>query len=143
MPPTVTPFVGRIILAPPPSPKHAMRISEIILYCEDMQKQVEFYRDKLELSLVYPPDKDDYSDEFWVVFDTGECKLCLHGGGEKRMGEDAPKFVFDVEDVEETQLEFLQRGIPMGKIRSPAPGLVVCDGYDPERNKFSVESREG
>ena len=119
-----------------------MRITEVIIYCQDMATQVAFYRDKLELPLTYPVDVSDYSDQYWVVFDTGECKLCLHGGGEKRLGEDSPKFVFEVDDVDEMALEFLTRGIPMGKVRSPAPGRWVCDGYDPERNKFSIESIE-
>ena len=74
-------------------------LSEIILYVKDMEAQVQFYRDIMELPIEYPTGIDSYKDEYWVVFDTGLCKLALHGGGEGKIGKDSPKFVFDVEDV--------------------------------------------
>ena len=29
----------------------------------------------------------------------------------------------------------------MGDVRSPAPGVEVCNGKDPEGNAFSIESQ--
>lgn len=69
-------------------------LCEIILYASDMNAQVAFYRDALGLSVSYPAGLDDYSDQFWVTFETGSCVLALHGGGEKDFGKSAPKFVF-------------------------------------------------
>jgi hypothetical protein len=77
----------------------------------------------------------------WVTFDTGVCTLALHGGGKRDFGPDAPKFVFEVEKIEEVRQVLLDRGVPMGPLRGAAPGVWVCDGQDPEGNNFSIESR--
>ncbi|MDF1814055.1 MAG: VOC family protein [Verrucomicrobiales bacterium] len=116
-------------------------LAEIILYVQDMESQVAFYRDVLKLPIDYPEQKS-YENEQWVVFGTGGCKLALHGGGRKKFGRDAPKFVFEVDDVQRTR-EFLSlSGVPVGKIRHPAPGVEVLDAEDPEGNQFSVEHKE-
>jgi predicted enzyme related to lactoylglutathione lyase len=115
---------------------------EVILYVQDMQAQVSFYRDKLGLVVKEPRGIQDYSDVYWVELDTGACTLALHGGGQRRQGPDAPKFVFRVADVEATRSGLESRGVALGELRSPAPGVWVCDGVDPEGNKFSIERRD-
>jgi hypothetical protein len=105
-----------------------------------MDSQVSFYRDTLELPLSFPADLDDYSDQMWVTFDTGACLLALHGGGQGRFGADAPKFVFEVPDVKGARDALVECGVLMGEVRTAAPGVLVCDGEDPEGNKFSIES---
>ena len=115
---------------------------EVILYVRDMDAMVRFYRDTLELSLSFPPTLKDYGDQMWVTFDTGECTLALHGGGVGDLGRDAPKIVFQVADLEETRNSLLERGVFMGEVRTAAPGIIVCDGEDPEGNRFSIESQE-
>jgi predicted enzyme related to lactoylglutathione lyase len=117
------------------------QIIEIIVYVKDMDSQVCFYRDVLELKLSYPQNLEDYRDQMWVTFDTGVCTLALHGGGKRDFGKDAPKFVFEVNDVESARQVLIESGVLMGAVRSPAPGVSVCDGQDPEGNKFSIESR--
>lgn len=117
-------------------------ISEIILYVSDMEKQVRFYRDTMGLAITWPADLEDCSEEFWVTFSTGACTLALHGGGENDFGRDAPRYVFDVENIEETRSAFQARSIPVSEIRNPAPGIAVFDARDPEGNLFSIESRE-
>ena len=116
-------------------------LSEIILYVKDMESQVNFYRDIMELPIEYPTGIDSYKDEYWVVFDTGLCKLALHGGGEGKIGKDSPKFVFDVEDVKAMRELLSLKGLQVGAIRSPTPGVEVLDAEDPEGNAFSVEHR--
>jgi hypothetical protein len=49
--------------------------------------------------------------------------------------------VFRVTDVPGARQGLLRRGVPMGEVRSPAPGVQVSDGVDPEGNRFSIESR--
>lgn len=115
-------------------------LHELILYVADMQAQVGFYRDTLGLEVSYPAGLDDYSDQYWVVFNTGQCSLALHAGGEKRLGEDAPKFVFKVEEIASCREELIGAGVLMSEIHSPASGVQVCDGRDPEGNAFSIES---
>jgi catechol 2,3-dioxygenase-like lactoylglutathione lyase family enzyme len=116
-------------------------LMEVILYVQDMGSQVSFYRDLLGLQVKEPQEVQDLSGQYWVELDTGACTLALHGGGRRRLGEDAPKIVFRVIDVPRVRRELLQQGVPMGDVRSPAPGVQVCDGQDPEGNRFSIESR--
>lgn len=116
-------------------------LSEIILYVQDMETQVAFYRDVMKLPIETPPDLASYSDQQWVVFETGDCKLALHSGGRKKFGRDAPKFVFDVDDVKGTRELLSLKGINVGNIRTPSPGVEVLDVEDPEGNQFSIEQR--
>lgn len=113
---------------------------EVILYACDMAAQVAFYRDVLGLQVEYPAELIDYSHEYWVVFSTGSCKLVLHGGGEGKLGENSPKIVFGVEDIEVVRAELTTKGVTLGEVRSPALGILVVDGHDPEGNPFSLES---
>jgi catechol 2,3-dioxygenase-like lactoylglutathione lyase family enzyme len=116
-------------------------LMEVILYVKNMQAQVVYYRDKLGLRVKEPQQVEDYSAVFWVELDTGACTLVLHGGGQQRIGDDAPKVVFRVSQIEQARRTLVERGVLLGEIRSPAPGVLVCDGVDPEGNKFSIESR--
>ena len=115
-------------------------LMEVILYVQEMNAQVAFYRDKLGLALTSPAGVSDFTHEFWVTLDTGACTLALHGGGKRRLGEDAPKSVFRVADIETARQELVGRGVGLSEVRSPAPGVWVCDGADPEGNHFSIES---
>jgi predicted enzyme related to lactoylglutathione lyase len=117
-------------------------IMEVILYVEDMDGQVSFYRDKLGFNVKTPLESNDYSNEFWVEFDTGSCSLALHAGGKRRFGQDAPKFVFRVGDILAVRQKLIDQEVEMGEIRSAAPGVWVCDGIDPEGNKFSLETHD-
>ena len=116
-------------------------LSEVILYAEDMNAQVHFYRDVLGLRVTHPDGVQDFSGEYWVTFDTGACTLALHGGGQKRLGQDAPKIVFFTNDLLASRALLESRGVAIGAPRSPAPGIGVCDARDPEGNPFSIESR--
>ena len=117
-------------------------IMEVILYVEDMKAQVSFYHDKLGLKVKSPSNAEDFSEVFWVELESGPCTLALHAGGKRRLGDDAPKIVFNVGDILSVRQGLLDRGVPMDEIRSAAPGIWVCDGVDPEGNKFSIESHE-
>ena len=121
----------------------ACGLMEVILYVKDMGSQVSFYRDSLGLELTHPQGESDWASLQWVELDTGPCTLALHAGGQRRLGEDGPKIVFRVPDVPAARRQLVQRGVPMGQVRSTAPGVQVSDGVDPEGNKFSIESRGG
>jgi predicted enzyme related to lactoylglutathione lyase len=113
---------------------------EIIVYVQDMNAQVAFYRDSFGFEVSSPAGLADYGREFWVTLNTGQCLLALHAGAKKRFGEDAPKLVFGVDDIHAARGELLGRGVPVGQVRTPAPGVWVCDGADPEGNRFSIEA---
>lgn len=118
------------------------RLMETILYVADMPGQVMFYRDRLGLAIKCPVGLADYSTAYWVEFETGGCTLVLHGGGQKRLGADAPKIVFSVADIHAAREVLVERGVPLSAVRSPAPGVLVADGRDPEGNQFAIESKE-
>ncbi len=116
-------------------------LCEVILFVRDMDRMVRFYRDRLGLRVTYPGERASYEGEFWVTLETGACALALHGGGAGRIGEDSPKFVLESTDIAADREVLLARGVPMSEVRSPAPGIQVCDGADLEGNRFSIESR--
>ena len=47
--------------------------------------------------------------------------------------------MFRVEDIEKARDELTKCGVRLGHVRSPAPGISVCDGTDPSGNPFSIE----
>jgi predicted enzyme related to lactoylglutathione lyase len=118
------------------------RLMETILYVADMGAQVTFYRDRLGLAVKSPAGLSDYSTQYWVEFETGACTLVLHGGGQGRTGPDAPKLVFNVADIHAARETLTERGVTLGEVRAPAPGVLVADGTDPEGNHFAIESKE-
>jgi catechol 2,3-dioxygenase-like lactoylglutathione lyase family enzyme len=115
------------------------KLGELILYVADMKQQVTFYRDVLGLRVIDPSGGQDLAEAYWVLFDTGACHLALHGGGKRRFGQDAPKFVFFVDDIEAARTHLLKAGVSVSEARSPAPGITVVDCKDPEGNVFSIE----
>ena len=114
-------------------------LMEVILYVDDMERAVSFYRGQLGLAIAYPH-LDNYRDEYWVVFDTGYCKLCLHAGGTDMQGPSAPKVVFHVDDIHAARATLLARDVVLSDVRTPSIGIHVCDGVDPTGNRFSIES---
>jgi catechol 2,3-dioxygenase-like lactoylglutathione lyase family enzyme len=113
---------------------------EVILYVREMDAQVRFYREVLGLSITWPDGLADYSAEHWVAFDAGGVTLALHSGGEGPVGT-PPRFGFKVQDIELVLSELIGRAVPCSEVRSPAPGVLVCDCLDPEGNGFFIESR--
>lgn len=110
-------------------------LSEVIVYVEEMDRMASFYTDVFGLDVAAGDPEHGF-----VEFDTGTCSLCLHAGREDDPGDAAPKFVFEVEDVEEARSYLRDHDVELGEVRSPAPGKRVCDGLDPGGNAFSIES---
>lgn len=113
---------------------------EVILFVKDMNKMVAFYRDVLDLPLT-DPNVQDHAGADWVTFESGSCLLALHSGGKGNIGADAPKIVFQVEGIKAARFQLLEAGVSVSDVRSPAPGISVCDGKDPEGNPFSIEEQ--
>ena len=117
-------------------------LTKIILYTQDMNTQVRFYRDVLDLVVKYPAGLDDYSNEPWVEFETGECILVLHVSREKRLSEDKPKLAFRVKDIEAAHKTLTERGAKLSNISSRLLGFKIADGFDPDGNPFAIECPE-
>jgi predicted enzyme related to lactoylglutathione lyase len=107
-------------------------LSEVIVHVDDMARMTAFYRDVLGL-------RTDVAGEWWTTFPTGGAMLALHGGG--RIGTHNVRFNFDVADLDAVRSELARRGVELSDVREPIPGVLVCDGTDPEGNVFTVEER--
>jgi catechol 2,3-dioxygenase-like lactoylglutathione lyase family enzyme len=116
-------------------------LTEVILYVRDMQAQLAFYTEVLGLHPVHPEQLANATERYWVELATGACTLALHGGGKADIGKDAPKIVFATSDIVADREAITARGGSLGAIRSPAEGVLVCDGKDPEGNAYSLEQR--
>ena len=116
-------------------------VVSVILYVQDMSLMVGFYRDKLGFDVDLPADLPDYSQESWVVINTGATKLALNLGGSGRVGEDAPMIVFGVEDIEAARTALLARGVALEEIFDAGDGVKVAQGRDAEGNPISLEQR--
>ena len=115
-----------------------LNLKQVILYVEDMASQVAFYRDILCLTVRYPV-QEDYSDEMWVVLETGQAELALHAGGKRNFGSDSPCLVFYCDDIQAMHAELTERGVQLDPVFSPAPGTLVANVRDPEGNRFSLK----
>lgn len=109
-----------------------MELYEVVLTVDDMEEQTRFYRDVVGLEV-------ERSGEFWTTFRTGPCTFALHGGGRPEGA--GARIVFKVDDVETERERLLAGGAVLGEIRSPAEGVLVVDGRDPEGNPFHLEER--
>lgn len=117
-----------------------MRLAEVIVYVEDMAAQVAFYRDVMGIPPAAHEDVEQGIKHGWLTFASGPCVMALHAGGKRRFGEDAPKLIFLVDDIEAERSRLMGLGVKLDEIFSPAPGVQVSNGVDPEGNKFSIET---
>jgi predicted enzyme related to lactoylglutathione lyase len=114
------------------------RLTRIILYVQNMETQVHFYRNVMDMQIQSPKDLESYHDQPWVEFETGECCLVLHISPDKQLGKDRSKLAFSVSDVEIAHQLLTQRGATLSEIRPRVDGFKVADGFDPEGNPFCI-----
>lgn len=111
---------------------------QIILFINDMDAEVHFYRDVLGLEVVYPQAAlEDYSGEMWVEFAAGGCTLALHGGAEKPP-ESSHEVIFNVDNLEHARQEILKAGIQIAEIRLLEDGAPIAEGVDPDGHRFAI-----
>lgn len=112
---------------------------QVILYVADMNRAVQFYRSMLGLTVAQPASRESYAGEQWVLLETGGAQLALHIGGAGELGADAPMVVFKVTEVEPLRNKLLAYGVPMEDAFSPAPGITIANGRDPDGNRFTIK----
>src|SRR6185436_6400238 len=106
------------------------QLIEVILYVQNMAEQVHFYGDILGLKVTEPQGAADFSNEYWVVLDGAGFRLVLHGGGQRRLGEDTPNLGFRVDDIQAAREHLIKNGVRAGEIRKPVPTSWVIDCRD-------------
>jgi len=112
---------------------------EIILYVQNMNAEVRFYRDVLGLKLRYPQGLKDYSDEMWVEFTVGDTLLALHGGASNQP-DTLHEIVFWVENVAQAREMIIAAGVEMNEIRALEDGAPIAEGMDPSGHPFAIRS---
>ena len=112
------------------------QIDYTMVVVSDMDKSVEFYRDKLGIPLKFQSPE-------WTEFQTGTTTLALHGGGIARTGPPAGdpskqagacSIGFNVENVDETYAELQAKGIRfvMPPTQREGEGIKLAVAIDPD-----------
>lgn len=112
------------------------QIDYTMVVVSDMDKSVEFYRDKLGLPLKFQSPE-------WTEFQTGTTTLALHGGGIARTGPPAGdpskqagacSIGFNVENVDETYAQLQAKGIRfvMPPTQREGEGIKLAVAIDPD-----------
>ena len=112
------------------------RLDYTIIIVSDMQRSVEFYRDKLGIPLKFQTPE-------WTEFITGTTTLALHVGGSAREYQDTGdqsktagtcSVGFNVADVDKTYEELKSKGISfvMPPTQRPGDEIKLAVGLDPD-----------
>ncbi len=112
---------------------------QAIVYVQQMDLQVRFYRDILELAVGFPAGLADYSAETWVTFRTGRCTLALHAGAVEPPNSSTAMHTFYTQDIHTARAALLAKGLLIGEVFEAAPGTLVCHFVDPENNPLALE----
>ena len=110
-----------------------MKLSGIMLFCEDIRTLITFYRDVLGL---IPDDPQPFSDHRFYRFRAGtDVGLSLHSGTKPNGGRQ--KLVFEVDSIQGLCNRLRRAG---KRVRKPKPqvGTMVFDFRDPEGNRIQV-----
>ncbi|HMF57989.1 MAG TPA: VOC family protein [Pyrinomonadaceae bacterium] len=112
-------------------------VDYIMVVVSDMNRSVEFYRDRLGFELkVETPE--------WTEFQTGETTLALHGGGTPqppaKADQNGTKYAgtssigFNVEDLEKSYLELQARGVQFvgPPVQREGEGIKLAVCLDPD-----------
>lgn len=120
-----------------------LRLERILIFCQNMPLQTQFYQEVLGLAEVTNPDDPD----LFVEFEAGACRIALHSGGVTSKAKRPPKLVFFAQDVQAAREWLVARGAKMGKPKKTdlelhdGSYLILCDGRDPEGNPFQLSNR--
>jgi predicted enzyme related to lactoylglutathione lyase len=113
-----------------------MDLTRVIIFTGDVERLVDFYRTCFGLKLV------GRRDPGWTELRAGGCNLAFHRASVKTAGktDTGIKFVFGAKDVRKVRARLMKRGVRMGEVME-FDGLRLCDGSDPDGNRFQLSSR--
>lgn len=118
------------------------RLARVILFTNRMETMTAFYRDVLGLP---PMAGQDPAAADWREFEAGNVTIALHQAGkghsvEGREAACAHKISFHCENVAAERQRLLDLGVPMGE-HLRFGSLELCDGPDPDGNRFQLCNR--
>jgi lactoylglutathione lyase len=110
-------------------------VDYVMIVVSDMKRSVEFYRDKIGLSLKFETPE-------WTEFNTGSTTVALHSGGAPDASDTAFQgklagtcsVGFNVKDVNKTYEEMQKRGVKFLMPPSERPGerIKLAVALDPD-----------
>ena len=112
-------------------------LSRVMLFVQDVPALAAFYRDTFGCEPI------GEITAGWAELRAGGCNIALHQAGSRKPhpgGGSNCKLVFGSRDVASARAELESRGVAMGPIHS-FDGIQICDGSDPEGNRFQISSR--
>jgi catechol 2,3-dioxygenase-like lactoylglutathione lyase family enzyme len=111
-----------------------LELRRVILFTPNLDIMTQFYREVIGLKLAN-------REEGWHDFESGSCSLALHRGASS-IGSRPPKLVFYASDVAAARELLVKRGAKgMGKVLS-TENFDMCNGRDPDGNRFQISSRK-
>lgn len=108
-------------------------LKRIVLFSADVPRLAAFYREVIGLAVLG-------NEPGWVELSAGACNIAIHAGKSK-VGDRAPKIVFQAADVGTARTNLVLRGFKdLGPVKSTAT-FDMCDGRDPDGNAIQISSR--
>lgn len=116
-----------------------MRVSYAIVFVEDMQRAVSFYRDTIGLPL-------KFESQGWSEFSTGEATLALHWSETSGSGESDPEDLpagrcrpgLQVPDLDAFHARMVELNVPCVQAPTEVFGARVAQYLDPDGLAISV-----
>jgi predicted enzyme related to lactoylglutathione lyase len=117
----------------------------VIYFVSNTEKTARFYENAFGVRRMKPPVAQDYPPEDWIQVKTGSVQIGFHRLGflkaKKKRPESPFKLVFKVADVAKKRKGLVRMGVPMTKVWALEPRGSICDGWDPEGNRFQIADR--
>lgn len=123
----------------------AIRLTGIILFVEDVEKQKLFYTSHFQFTVIEKIEKE------WALLKAGDAELGLHKIGDAYLSvtetpfrtESNTKLVFETdEDLAALHKKLVDHGVTIGDIKTwDNYPYLLCDGEDPEGNVFQLKQK--
>jgi len=118
----------------------------VIYFVSSTEKTARFYEKAFGARRMKPPAAQDYPSDDWIQVKTGSVQIGFHRIGslepnKKKRPANPFKLVFKVQDVAKKRKELVRMGVEMTKIWPLEPRGSICDGWDPEGNRFQIADR--
>jgi predicted enzyme related to lactoylglutathione lyase len=112
-----------------------MDLTRVIIFTHDVTRLAEFYRSNFGLEDV------GESGPEWTELSSGRSNIAFHKYGEESEGHEGwIKIVFGSKDVAAERVRLIERGIDMSEVVEFGD-IHLCDGSDPDGNRFQISSR--
>ncbi|RUW03129.1 VOC family protein [Mesorhizobium sp. M1A.F.Ca.IN.022.05.2.1] len=115
----------------------AALLNKIVLYAQDVEKTVDFYKRHFGF---YELKEDDDKAVSLIGLDGGASLMVRQAGKGQQAGQSTVRLVFDVEDVGAFCAKCASEGLRFGALQQ-ADGYVFANAKDPCKNALSVSGR--